>query len=424
MAVVQVRHGFALCLSPDWSIDVLCLSLSSCAAPSSSSLAAHFSLVVLVFKLANGLQRKHSILSVMSGNKESCTVGICVYTENKIDSYTQYSQERTSDKIREFASIYRSFTYVTGANYKRNVSDEDKQLEVKKEVDVKQYSGVELIIKSGFGSTLPSKDDLIRTYEKFGALDKERSCTFENDSCARVSFLNVSEGEEAFYESLEKYPFATTSTVTLKLKYPSSENRKGMMEMEWLKKKLEEMRALLDESEGGEITEELKMRLEEESRNLLDKKRACVNFDEISRPVDSGLSHKNALERCVEHSKDESVTQGVVVHGQQEKQAYTQVEIISNSMCHVDPSRTRDVIEVLEEATPMPEEVELVMVATRMGDMNLMIIPVETVTRGATTTAEEWDVVVEMAIHTTTTETLTSLLRLSFYKALSLVWNF
>lgn len=122
--------------------------------------------------------------------------------------------------------------------------------------------------------------------------------------------------------------------------------------------------------------------------------------------------------------KDESVTQGVVVHGQQEKQAYTQVEIISNSMCHVDPSRTRDVIEVLEEATPMPEEVELVMVATRMGDMNLMIIPVETVTRGATTTAEEWDVVVEMAIHTTTTETLTSLLRLSFYKALSLVWNF
>jgi len=38
MEVVQVRHGFALCLSPDWSIDVLCLSLSSCSALSSSSL--------------------------------------------------------------------------------------------------------------------------------------------------------------------------------------------------------------------------------------------------------------------------------------------------------------------------------------------------------------------------------------------------
>ncbi|CAN7022260.1 unnamed protein product [Brassica rapa subsp. trilocularis] len=136
--MVEGKQSFRQINEIDWSIDVLCLSLSSCAAPSSSSLA------VKPFK------------------------------------------------------------------------DEDKQLEVKKEVvvDVKQYSGVELIIKSGFGSTLPSKYDLIRTYEKFGALDKERSCTFENDSCARVSFLNVSEGEGAFYESLEKCPFATTSTVT------------------------------------------------------------------------------------------------------------------------------------------------------------------------------------------------------------------
>ncbi|KAH0859659.1 hypothetical protein HID58_087920 [Brassica napus] len=83
-------------------------------------------------------------------------------------------------------------------------------------------------------------------------------------------------------------------------------------------------------------------------------------------------------------------------------------------MCHVDPSRTKEVIEVLEEAIPMPEEVELVMVATPMGGMNLMIIPVETVTKGVTTTAEEGDVVVEIAIHTTTTETLTSPLRLRF----------
>ncbi|KAL0737691.1 hypothetical protein Bca4012_013901 [Brassica carinata] len=187
---------------------------------------------------------------------------------------TQYSQECkcSYDMIREFVSIYRSFTYDYGA-HKRNVSDEGKHLEMKmnKREDEKQFSGVELIIKSGFGSTLPSKDDLIRTYTKFGALERERSCTFDNDSCARVRFLNVSDGEEAFHKSLEKCPFPTNSTVTFELKYPSSENRKGVMEMEWLKKKLEEMRALLDESEGGEVTEELKMRLEEESRNLLDK---------------------------------------------------------------------------------------------------------------------------------------------------------
>ncbi|KAG2261347.1 hypothetical protein Bca52824_068426 [Brassica carinata] len=187
---------------------------------------------------------------------------------------TQYSQECKSsyDMIREFVSIYRSFTYDYGA-HKRNLPEEGKQLEMKmnKREDEKQHSGVELYIKSGFGSALPSKDDLIRTYTKFGALDRERSCTFDNDSCARVRFLNATDGEEAFYKSLEKCPFATTSTVTFELKHPSSGNRKGVMEMEWLKKKLEEMRALLDESEGGVVTEELKMRLEEESRNLLDK---------------------------------------------------------------------------------------------------------------------------------------------------------
>ncbi|KAJ0254095.1 Tudor/PWWP/MBT superfamily protein [Hirschfeldia incana] len=102
---------------------------------------------------------------------------------------TPYSQECRSsyDLIREFVSIYRSFTYVSGANYKRNVSDEDK---VKKR-------------------EIP-----------------------EN----------------------------------------ANEN-KGVTVMEWLKKKLEDMRALVDEAEGGEVTEELKKRLEEESRNLLDKVR-------------------------------------------------------------------------------------------------------------------------------------------------------
>ncbi|CAN7102007.1 unnamed protein product, partial [Brassica rapa subsp. narinosa] len=107
---------------------------------------------------------------------------------------TQHSQECKSsyDMIREFASIYRSFTYVTGANYKRNGSDEDKQLEVK---------------------------------------------------------VNKRETPE------------------------NTNEKKGVTDLEWLKKKLEKMRALLDESEGGEVREELKMKLEEESRNLLDKVR-------------------------------------------------------------------------------------------------------------------------------------------------------
>ncbi|XP_024007281.1 serine/threonine-protein kinase ATM [Eutrema salsugineum] len=212
---------------------------------------------------------------------------------------TQYVEDYNSscDMITEFVSIYRSFTYHDGANHKRNISEEDKQPELKQQVvDEKetvkkmnkreleeQFSSVELVIKSGFGpsgATLPSKDDLIRTYEKFGALDKNRSCMFDNNSCARVYFLNVSDGEEAFRKSLKKCPFATTSTVTFKLQFPSSDSPENtnekkeaeIMEIECLKKKLEEMRALLDQSQG-EVTQELKMKLEDESRNFLDKVR-------------------------------------------------------------------------------------------------------------------------------------------------------
>ncbi|KAG7626842.1 putative non-specific serine/threonine protein kinase [Arabidopsis thaliana] len=185
------------------------------------------------------------------------------------------------DMVREFVSNYRSF------NNKRNLSDVEKQPEVKQEVvDEKEKTrnepGVELYIKTGFGSTLPSKDDLIKTYEKFGALDKERSNMFNNNSCSCVAFVNASDGEEAFNRSLEKCPFATTSTVTFKLEYPSSasekkeaETRKGVTEIECLKEKLEGIRALLDQSEG-KITEELKMKLEDESRNLLDKVRKMI----------------------------------------------------------------------------------------------------------------------------------------------------
>jgi len=185
------------------------------------------------------------------------------------------------DMVREFVSNYRSF------NNKRNLSDVEKQPEVKQEVvDEKEKTrnepGVELYIKTGFGSTLPSKDDLIKTYEKFGALDKERSYMFNNNSCSCVAFVNASDGEEAFNRSLEKCPFATTSTVTFKLEYPSSasekkeaETRKGVTEIECLKEKLEGIRALLDQSEG-KITEELKMKLEDESRNLLDKVRKMI----------------------------------------------------------------------------------------------------------------------------------------------------
>lgn len=92
-------------------------------------------------------------------------------------------------------------------------------------------------------------------------------------------------------------------------------------------------------------------------------------------------------------------------------------ETLSNSMCRVGLTRTREAVEVVEEATPMAGEVEEVVVIRTVMVM-AMVIPVDTVTQGATTTTEEGDVVVvveeEMAIHTTTTKTL-RLLRLRIF---------
>ncbi|CAF2006509.1 unnamed protein product [Brassica oleracea var. botrytis] len=144
--------------------------------------------------------RRKSKLESESAERMISFVSLGATTEEILDLIraaslsTQHSQECKSsyDMIREFASIYRSFTYVTGANYKRNGSDEDKQLQVK---------------------------------------------------------VNKRETPE------------------------NTNEKKGVTDLEWLKKKLEKMRALLDESEGGEVTVELKMKLEEESRNLLDKVR-------------------------------------------------------------------------------------------------------------------------------------------------------
>ncbi|KAG7543979.1 PWWP domain [Arabidopsis thaliana x Arabidopsis arenosa] len=151
----------------------------------------------------------------------------------------------------------------------------------KKKETEKEFSGAELYVTFGPGSSLPKKEDLIEIYEKFGALDKERTDMVDNNFSARVAFLDVADGEKAFESSLEKCPFTSNSTVKFRLKYPNerteekkteAEVAETTMEVGYLKKKLEEMKMLLDGCEGG-MTEEVKVKLEGEMVNLLEKVR-------------------------------------------------------------------------------------------------------------------------------------------------------
>uniref|UniRef100_A0A1J3HRQ1 Serine/threonine-protein kinase ATM n=1 Tax=Noccaea caerulescens TaxID=107243 RepID=A0A1J3HRQ1_NOCCA len=158
---------------------------------------------------------------------------------------------------------------------------EEKEREGKseKKQSEKEFSGAELFVTFGPGSSLPKKEELIDIYGKFGALDEER--TFYTDLCARVAFLNVADGEKAFESSLEKCPFAHTSKIKFRLKYPNeraeekkpeAEVAEKTMEVEYVKKKLDVMRSLVGVSEGG-ITADVKVKLEDEIVNLLEKVR-------------------------------------------------------------------------------------------------------------------------------------------------------
>ncbi|KAJ0255137.1 Tudor/PWWP/MBT superfamily protein [Hirschfeldia incana] len=155
---------------------------------------------------------------------------------------------------------------------------------MEKQESEKEFSGAELFVTFGPGSSLPKKEALVEIYGKFGALDEERSCVSDSNFCACVAFLNVADGEKAFEASLESSPFASTSTARFRLKYPNERagagEKKGgadvpetkTQEMEHLKKKFEEMISLVDKSQGG-FTEEVKVKLEEEMVNLLEEVR-------------------------------------------------------------------------------------------------------------------------------------------------------
>ncbi|XP_010528250.1 PREDICTED: uncharacterized protein LOC104805390 [Tarenaya hassleriana] len=227
----------------------------------------------------------------------------------------QFPKGDSSDHLmRAFISIYRSFTYHDGANSKihmEQTSDkeneqnrkeqnetskpsrkedskpekkpkEKKQMEENKSETGKKDSGAELFVTFGPGSDLPKKDDLIKIYGKFGPLDEEKTDMFYNNFCARVAFVNLPDAEAAFDSSQEKCPFTTATTITFKLKLPSDAHGKSKergkekkpknprIEPEYVKGKLDEMRSMLDKTGGG-MTEELKLKLEEELRNLLEK---------------------------------------------------------------------------------------------------------------------------------------------------------
>lgn len=74
---------------------------------------------------------------------------------------------------------------------------------------IRKASSTALFVTFGPGSSLPSKDDLIKIYSKYGALNTEETDMFYPNFCARVVFTRKSDAKEALKSSLNVSPFPT-----------------------------------------------------------------------------------------------------------------------------------------------------------------------------------------------------------------------
>lgn len=163
-----------------------------------------------------------------------------------------------------------------------------------------------LYVTFGPTSPLPSKNDLIKLYSKFGSLNKEETEMFYNNYSARVVFLKSSDAEEALKISQLASPFGASnckfelqnSSSTSKMRKlkeisnarssPAKEGGKALKKesgskssiaeassFNYVKQKLEMISSVLADSDG-KMTPELKSKLEHEVKDLLEKVNTVV----------------------------------------------------------------------------------------------------------------------------------------------------
>ncbi|KAM7509136.1 hypothetical protein LguiA_019589 [Lonicera macranthoides] len=141
------------------------------------------------------------------------------------------------------------------------------------------------------GFSLPSKDDIIKIFSKFGAVNEAETDVFYNSFCARLVFMKSSDAEEAFNISVEKNPFGAAN-VNFRLRYPSAAPRDQKipsplertpdnpippqqldteaLRLGFVKFKLDVIARMVENS-GAKVAADLKSNLEGEMKELLEK---------------------------------------------------------------------------------------------------------------------------------------------------------
>ncbi|KAL7256891.1 hypothetical protein ACSBR1_010763 [Camellia fascicularis] len=222
-----------------------------------------------------------------SGRKRKCSGSTLKLLEPVLNStdhewLESKSQQKTNEKNEKAQSgkkkaKLKQATEVSGLKTKNNDTGEEAA-----------STPVSLIVTFPPGISLPSKNDLIKKFRKFGPLNEMETDVLYNSFCARVVFVKSSDAEEAFKTSKKKNPLGRPN-VNYQLRYSSAASRVPSKEggrtclnqadsqpcavdeasrLLFIKKKLEKMTSMLEKSDG-DMSAEMKVKLEGEMKGLL-----------------------------------------------------------------------------------------------------------------------------------------------------------
>lgn len=189
-----------------------------------------------------------------------------------------YSREKKYlDKITGFISAFRNSMFSDGSNKLEMLKSKESVGAASTKPKFKEGEA-SLIITFPPAFALPSKDDLIKMFGKFGEINEAETDVFYNSFCARVAFVRSSDAEEAFNVCLKKSPFGNAN-VNYRLLYPSVGRKASSAQKKTagndstglglITQKLETL-TLMVKSWDGQMTSDMKLKLEGELKDLLE----------------------------------------------------------------------------------------------------------------------------------------------------------
>ncbi|KAK4781363.1 hypothetical protein SAY86_015465 [Trapa natans] len=155
----------------------------------------------------------------------------------------------------------------------------------------KRDKGASLVVSFGPGSSLPTKDELLHTFETFGSLNESKTKMYSNNCSAIIVFKKTCDAESALESSLMASPFGTAS-VNFKL-HPTSpmKPKKGSAaqpeklkkpmpaaatpeseasEVDMIKERLQMLTSMLEKS-SGRLSKKMRTQLEGNLKGVLEK---------------------------------------------------------------------------------------------------------------------------------------------------------